>query len=136
MGVYVREKNNKVRITEVDPPFDHPLLSSIELHVNPIYMIWNLGSKLDDIDIRNLDVPNWVQDDLARVHELFQAWEFDPEDAAATSGAKAAISERETVRSVTSEPDVAVSEPHGEDSTSSLARTLDVRHRLFNDLLA
>ncbi|KAF8904537.1 hypothetical protein CPB85DRAFT_971202 [Mucidula mucida] len=124
--VYLPGKNNRSRIKGIFPPFHHPLLSNIELHVNPVYMMWNLGVKLENHDLEDLDVPLSQGTDLANVRRLFESWVLQDDDDRATSGfttskaagpapsgADAAISERAAVQSETStsEQDAATSEP-------------------------
>ncbi|KAF9020431.1 hypothetical protein BDZ89DRAFT_1164235 [Hymenopellis radicata] len=78
LPVYVVGKNDKVKIKALYPPFNQRLLTHIELHVNPFYLIWNLGRKLVSLDPRSLDVPPRIIDDLFRVRKLFLAWRADP----------------------------------------------------------
>ncbi len=103
--VFLNDKNSKRHILGIDPPFDHPLLSSIELGVNPVHMVWILGLQLKDVDVETLDVPAWVRDDLRRVRQLCRAWE----EPVIASG-----SEEETVQSVTPSLGATVSEPRRE----------------------
>ncbi len=102
--VFLNDKNNKRHILGIDPPFDHPLLSSIELCVNPVHMVWILGLQLKDVDVETLDVPAWVWNDLLRVRQLCRAWE----EPVIASG-----SEEETVQPVTP-PGAAALEPRRE----------------------
>ncbi|KAF8904533.1 hypothetical protein CPB85DRAFT_1437833 [Mucidula mucida] len=118
--VYLPGKNNRSRLKGIFPPFRHPLLSNIELHVNPVYMIWNLGLKLQGIDVNALDVPKWQRADLLRVSRLFESWQPEGKPVASGSGSgtsKAAgpapaVAEA-AIQSVasTSEEDAATSEP-------------------------
>ncbi len=64
------------KIKSYRAPFKHHYFSSIELHVNPFYLTWNMGYKLmsEDIDLEELDVSKSVREDLFTVRELFTAW--------------------------------------------------------------